>query len=214
MSEALDRFVRHCAEVDAERCAARDVTPAYLGRVNGHAYATDGHLLALFPLATLEAGAGHFPDACGIDAMPRYLEAPAAPPVAVYSVDAAALAEWCGEPCWPTPADCEMCDGTALCVCECGHEHECGDCEGGKWQAPPADRPALVGPRQLLNRVLLGRLLDVLGRDGAVAIQVLGDTLTRVQAGDRIGYVAHLDYGKYTAEELERFDRIPQEWAS
>lgn len=55
--------------------------------------------------------------------------------------------------------DCENCGGTGWCSCGCGHEHQCGHCEGSKIQhdvcgckIPFANRSVA---RRVANRLLL-----------------------------------------------------------
>jgi hypothetical protein len=66
-------------------------------------------------------------------------------------------------PCVPekTPMEpCQFCGGGLMCVCECGHEHTCGECDG-KGVMPVPEGVIDIGPVVLAVRYI--RLLQSFG---------------------------------------------------
>ena len=122
----------------------------------------DGHILALVtpPLDGLRAHDKPLPDVAKLLA--------STDKVAGVVVSVASLREWAGD---YAKAKCEPCNGTGQHECECGHCHECQDCDGagtGGAEKRPGWMATRPGARQfLLNRTLLARLLATLPADAA-----------------------------------------------
>ncbi len=79
--------------------------------------------------------------------------------------------------------DCEHCDGTGRCECDCGNEHDCHECDGtGDADANDIDeKPELHGWREL------GEVLRKIKRPGISELRLTYDEALVVE---RLGIIS------------------------
>lgn len=86
--------------------------------------ATDGHIMAIVPLAACEnsyQAQKHFPT------LPAFVTLDRLRPYVLPTLSETLAEELRAA---AETQECSRCEGTGQCVCECGDEQECGECEG------------------------------------------------------------------------------------